>query len=135
MQAKEFKVMVLGPPCGKTTFLQHLQHQKKNFSKKYRPTLGVSVHPYEVGYIGRCKYRLNMYEVGSQYPGLGSGYCTGAAMAIIFSRCQNDTSRYEAWLPPNIPRIRVSNYTVENTPEILANVEEIILGRVVKSAL
>ena len=99
------------------------------------PTCGCYIQPYEVGYIGRRRYRLNMYEVGSQYPGLGPGYCTGAALAIIFSRCHNDTSRYKAWLPPNVPCIHVPNYTVENTSNILSRVEEVLFQQNLKSGL
>jgi hypothetical protein len=33
IQAEELKVMVLGPPCGKTTFLQHLPHSSKKITK------------------------------------------------------------------------------------------------------
>lgn len=138
MQATELKIVIVGPPCGKTSFLKEVMQLPY---KKYRPTCGVSVQPYEVGYIGRQKYHLNMWEVGSQYPGLGAGYCTGAALGLVFSKapskydiCGDDT-RYDLWIPPGVPRLYVMEFTVADTPKILEKIREVIFQRDVHGAL
>ena len=80
MQAKEFKVMVLGPRCGKTTFIRQVQGKPQRNTSH---TVGANVTPYDFSWSGE-KYRVNFWEVGSKYPGLGKQYGTGMDLAVIF---------------------------------------------------
>tara|TARA_Y100001970_G_C13577282_1_gene529165 strand:- start:85 stop:486 length:402 start_codon:yes stop_codon:yes gene_type:complete len=107
MQAKEFKTMVLGPRCGKTMFINHLVRTRWGDSPL--TTVGVQVTPYDVTWEDE-RYRLNLWEVGSKYQGLGKDYGRDMDLAIIFMDNTNDHETYERWIPRDVPTIFVKNY-------------------------
>ncbi len=110
MQAKEYKIMVLGPRCGKTTFIKSLLNVST--SSTFPTTIGAQVTPYDMGTFNNEKYRLNLWEVGSKIQGLGKDYCVGVDVAIIFTDGSNE--KYEEWVP-GVPKIYVSDgYKVED---------------------
>ena len=104
MQAKEYKVMVIGPRSGKTTFIQSLF---TSCQRIFPTTLGVSVTPYDMGTFNKQNYRVNFWEVGSKYTGLGKEYCTDADIAIIFMDDANEYKKYEKWIPINLPTLYI----------------------------
>ena len=121
MQSKEFKVMVLGPRCGKTTFIRQVQGKPQRNTSH---TVGVHVTPYDFS-LGGGKYRLHFWEVGSKYPGLGKQYGIGMDLAIIFgdSRC------YDKWVPASVPCIYVYQYKLSDTQRILQNAIRLLVLR------
>ena len=91
MQTKELKTMVLGPRCGKSTFITSLSGSNPNtftingnIITMSTTTLGADVTPYDLYVNPDTKIRLNLWEVGSEFQGLGKDYCTDAKLAIIF---------------------------------------------------
>lgn len=107
MQANEYKCMVLGPRCGKTSFIKGLSGVRKKHSG-FPTTLGASITPYDIGKEINETYRIHFCEVGSKYKGLGKGYCKGMDMAIIFKDSGTKYKEYEEWIPPDTPIIHVS---------------------------
>lgn len=125
MQAKEFKTVVVGPRIGKTKWIKSLFNS--NCPTGFSTTVGVQVTPYEMGSFeknGKSQiYRLNLWEVGSQYQGLGKGYCEDADIAIIFMDSEEEYKQYEKWVP-DIPKIYVNEDIVQN---IIQEIWQIIL--------
>lgn len=103
--------MVLGPRCGKTIFIKSLLNVSTSCT--FPTTMGVEVTPYDMGTFENEKYRLNLWEVGSKFQGLGKDYCNGVDVAIIFTDGSNE--KYEEWVP-GTPKIYVSSngYHVED---------------------
>ena len=74
------------------------------------------------------KIRLNLWEVGSSYKGLGKDYCNDAKIAIIFKDILNDYLEYEEWIPEDLPKVYVEHYKLNDNKDILDKVcEEICL--------
>ena len=124
MQAKEFKTVVVGPRIGKTKWIKSLFNS--NCPTGFPTTVGVQVTPYEMGSFekdGNSQYRLNLWEVGSQYRGLGEGYCKDADIAIIFMDSEEEYKQYEKWVP-KIPKIYVNEDIDQN---IIQEIWQIIL--------
>ena len=108
MQANEYKIMVLGPRCGKTSFIKGL-FGVRNKHGGFPTTLGASVTSYDLGKELKDTYRINFWEVGSKYKGLGKEYCKGMDMAMIFQDSgKTKYKEYEEWIPPDTPIIHVS---------------------------
>ena len=91
MQTKEIKTMVLGPRCGKSTFIKSLTGTNPNtFTINGNPmtisttTLGADVTPYDIYINSDTKVRLDLWEVGSEFQGMGKDYCINAKLAVIF---------------------------------------------------
>lgn len=42
---RQFKVVLVGDPCGKTTMIKNYLLNNGEYEEKYIPTLGVEVHP------------------------------------------------------------------------------------------
>lgn len=131
MQTKEIKTMVLGPRCGKSTFLKSItgiDHDRivinGQLVEMESTTLGVDVVPYDLYINPDTKVRLNLWEVGSQYQGMGKDYCTGAKLAIIFKNNSDEHLEFEEWIPENIPRVYVENYDTVNNDNIIENISE-----------
>tara|TARA_S200000501_G_scaffold361527_1_gene389848 strand:+ start:582 stop:965 length:384 start_codon:yes stop_codon:yes gene_type:complete len=123
MQTKELKVMVLGPNCGKTTFVKSINNIDYNYSNS---TLGCEVTPYEL-YTNNGKRRIIFWEVGSQYQGLKDKYCIDTSFAIIFKNNSDDHLEFENWLSYNIPRIYVENYNILDNEYIIQNIKNTIV--------
>lgn len=131
MQTKEIKTMVLGPRCGKSTFITSLSGIDHNrivindqIIEMYSTTLGAEVVPYDLYINPDNKIRLNLWEVGSHYQGLGKDYCTGAKLAIIFKNNTDEHLEFEEWIPKYIPRVYVENYDTANNNIIIKNISE-----------
>ena len=131
MQTKEIKTMVLGPRCGKSTFLKSITGIEHNrivingqVVEMESTTLGVDVVPYDLYINPSTKVRLNLWEVGSHFQGLGKEYCTGAKLAIIFKNNSDEHLEFEEWIPENIPRVYVENYDTNNNNNIIENISE-----------
>lgn len=125
MQAKEFKVMVLGPRCGKTTFIRQVQGKPPRHTSR---TTGASVTPYDFC-LGGGRYRLNFWEVGSKYPGLGKQYGTGMDLAIIFVDGSGDRLCYDKWVPASVPCVYVHRYKLSDTQRILQHAIRLLVIR------
>ena len=125
MQAKELKTVVLGPRIGKTKWIKSLFNS--NCQTAYSTTVGVQVTPYEMGSLEKDGtsqiYRLNLWEVGSQYRGLGKEYCKDVDIAIIFMDSEEKYKEYEKWVS-NIPKVYVNDILVQN---IIQEIWQIIL--------
>ena len=131
MQTKEIKTMVLGPRCGKSTFLKSITGIDQNrivvngqVIEMESTTLGVEVVPYDLFINPNNKVRLNLWEVGSQYQGLGKDYCIDAKLAIIFKNNSDEHLQFEEWIPENIPRVYVENYDTVDNNNIIENISE-----------
>ena len=131
MQTKEIKTMVLGPRCGKSTFLKSITGIDHNrivingqIVEMESTTLGADVVPYDLCINPSTKVRLNLWEVGSHFQGLGKEYCTGAKLAIIFKNNTDEHLEFEDWIPENIPRVYVENYDTINDNNIIENISE-----------
>ena len=131
MQTKEIKTMVLGPRCGKSTFLKSITGIDHNrivvngqVIEMESTTLGVEVVPYDLFINPNNKVRLNLWEVGSQYQGLGKDYCIDAKLAIIFKNNSDEHLQFEEWIPENIPRVYVENYDTVDNNNIIENISE-----------
>tara|TARA_X000000950_G_C13903620_1_gene655888 strand:- start:157 stop:576 length:420 start_codon:yes stop_codon:yes gene_type:complete len=131
MQTKEIKTMVLGPRCGKSTFLKSITGIDHNrivingqVVEMESTTLGADVVPYDLCINPDIKVRLNLWEVGSYFQGLGKEYCTGAKLAIIFKNNTNEHLEFEEWIPEHIPRVYVENYDTINDNNIIENISE-----------
>ena len=131
MQTKEIKTMVLGPRCGKSTFLKSITGIDHNrivingqVVEMESTTLGADVVPYDLYINPSTKVRLNLWEVGSHFQGLGKEYCTGAKLAIIFKNNTNEHLEFEDWIPKHIPRVYVENYDTINDNNIIENISE-----------
>lgn len=129
MQTKEIKTMVLGPRCGKSTFIKSLTGTNPNtFTINGNPmtisttTLGADVTPYDIYINSDTKVRLDLWEVGSEFQGLGKDYCTDAKLAIIFKNDTNNHLEYEEWIPEELPRVYVENYDTSNNDSILDSI-------------
>ena len=126
MQTKELKTMVLGPRCGKSTFITSLSGSNPNtftingnIITMSTTTLGADVTPYDIHINCGTKIRLNLWEVGSEFQGLGKDYCTDAKLAIIFKNDTNNHLEYEEWIPEDLPRVYVENYDTRYNNSIL----------------
>jgi hypothetical protein len=124
MQANEYKVMVLGPRCGKTSFIRGLFGVRKKHGG-FPTTMGASVTPYIIGNEMKETHRINFWEVGSTYKGLGKDYCTGMDMAIIFKDNEGRCKEYEQWIPPDTPIIYVSDND-NNTGRVVDEIRKIL---------
>lgn len=131
MQTKEIKTMVLGPRCGKSTFLKSITGIDHNrivingqIVEMESTTLGADVVPYDLYINPNTKVRLILWEVGSHFQGLGKDYCTGAKLAIIFKNNTNEHLEFEEWIPEHIPRVYVENYDTVNDNNIIENISE-----------
>lgn len=131
MQTKEIKTMVLGPRCGKSTFLKSITGIDHNrivvngqIVEMESTTLGAEVVPYDLCINPDTKVRLNLWEVGSLYQGLGKDYCTDAKLAIIFKNNTDEHLEFEEWIPENIPRVYVENYDTVDNNNIIENISE-----------
>ena len=131
MQTKEIKTMVLGPRCGKSTFLKSITGIEHNrivingqVVEMESTTLGVDVVPYDLYINPSTKVRLNLWEVGSHFQGLGKEYCTGAKLAIIFKNNSDEHLEFEEWIPENIPRVYVENYDTVDNNNIIENISK-----------
>ena len=131
MQTKEIKTMVLGPRCGKSTFLKSITGIDHNrivingqVVEMESTTLGADVVPYDLYINPNTKVRLILWEVGSHFQGLGKDYCTGAKLAIIFKNNTNKHLEFEEWIPEHIPRVYVENYDTVNDNNIIENISE-----------
>ena len=131
MQTKEIKTMVLGPRCGKSTFLKSITGIDQNrivvngqVIEMESTTLGADVVPYDLCINHNTKVRLNLWEVGSQYQGLGKDYCIDAKLAIIFKNNSDEHLQFEEWIPENIPRVYVENYDTVDNNNIIENISE-----------
>ena len=85
-------------------------------------TLGADVTPYDLYMNPDTKIRLNLWEVGSEFKGLGKDYCTDAKLAIIFKNDTNNHLEYEEWIPEELPRVYVENYDTSNNDSILDSI-------------
>ena len=131
MQTKEIKTMVLGPRCGKSTFLKSITGIDHNrivvngqIVEMESTTLGVDVVPYDLYINPSTKVRLILWEVGSHFQGLGKEYCTGAKLAIIFKNNSDEHLEFEEWIPENIPRVYVENYETDDNNNIIENISK-----------
>ena len=129
MQTKEIKTMVLGPRCGKSTFIKSLTGTNPNtFTINGNPmtisttTLGADVTPYDIYINSDTKVRLDLWEVGSEFQGMGKDYCINAKLAVIFKNNSNDHAEFEDWIPRDLPRIYVENYHITYNQDILERI-------------
>ena len=126
MQANELKVMILGPRCGKTTFINNITNNNNNFLPYINTTLGCEVKPYDL-YVNNIKHRLNFCEVGSEYKGLKEEYCINSNFAIIFKKNNtNEHEEYLSWISNNIPIIYVNDYNINQNNDILDRIKTTI---------
>ena len=126
MQTKELKTMVLGPRCGKSTFIKSLSGTDPNIFTvcghaltMSTTTLGADVTPYDIYVNPDEKIRLNFWEVGSEIQGMGKGYCIDAKFAIIFKNDSNEHIEFEEWIPKELPRVYVENYHITYNQNII----------------
>ena len=129
MQTKELKTMVLGPRCGKSTFIKSLSGSDPNtFNINGNTitisttTLGTDVTPHDLYVNPDTKIRLNFWEVGSEFQGMGKDYCTNAKLAIIFKDDTDNHLEYEDWIPQELPRVYVENYHITYNQNILERI-------------
>ena len=129
MQTKELKTMVLGPRCGKSTFIKSLSGSDHNtftingnILTMSTTTLGADVTPYDIYVNPNTKIRLNFWEVGSEFQGMGKDYCIDAKLAIIFKDDSNNHLEYEEWIPQELPRVYVENYHITYNQNILERI-------------
>lgn len=123
MQTKELKAVVLGPSCGKTSFIKSINNIEYNY---INTTLGCEVTPYNI-YTNNWKRRINFWEVGSIYQGLKDKYCVDTDFAIIFKNNSDDYLEFINWLPNNIPIIYVENYSILDNDNIIQNIKNTIV--------
>lgn len=129
MQTKELKTMVLGPRCGKSTFIKSLTGTNPNtFTVNGNQitisttTLGADVTPYDLCINPDTKVRLNLWEVGSEFQGMGKDYCIDAKLAVIFKNNSNEHAEFEEWIPRDLPRVYVENYHIIYNQNILERI-------------
>ena len=114
---RNFKLVLVGDASvGKTTFLE--RHLSGAFEKKYKPTIGVEVHPLEFT-TNRGKLRFYTWDTAGdkKFSGLRDGYYIHAQCAIIMfdvtSRSTYDS--VPAWhadlrrICPDIPIVLCGN--------------------------
>ena len=123
MQTKQLKVMILGPRCGKSTFIKNICNLNNDF---FSTTLGCNVNCKDI-FTPIGKRTLNLWEVGSEYQGLKKDYCKNVDFAIIFRR-NNEHIEFENWLENHIPRVYVDNYDSSQNANILDNVKNLIVN-------
>ena len=82
-------------------------------------TLGTDVTPHDIYVNPDTKIRLNFWEVGSEFQGMGKDYCIDAKLAIIFKDDTNNHLEYEDWIPQELPRVYVENYHITYNRNIL----------------
>ena len=114
MQTPEYKVVVIGDTeIGKSTFVKRLYYNLNNLFTTIN-TLGVDVLPVELhGNMG--KIRLNMWDCGGHYRGLGV-YYTGLNGAIIFKKSTNNNHlQFENTLPDSVKKFYITDYDVKNS--------------------
>ena len=121
-QAPELKVMVVGPKAGKTTWLDSVGQFRTR--RQSIATLGAEITVVEIRALGR-KVRLNMWEIGSQYPGLREKYCIGADAGVVFKDNSDAHEMYNAWIP-DIPKMYVENYTEDQNDAIVQELAALI---------
>jgi hypothetical protein len=126
MQTKELKVMVLGPRCGKSTFINNICNLNNDFDSK---TLGCSVNCFDI-FTNVGKRRLNLWEVGSEYQGLKKDYCKNVDFAIIFRR-NNEHLEFENWLENNVPRVYVDNYNTSQDINIINDITDLVVNNLI----
>ena len=126
MQTKELKVMVLGPRCGKSTFINNICNLNNYFDSK---TLGCSVNCFYI-FTNVGKRRLNLWEVGSEYQGLKKDYCKNVDFAIIFRR-NNEHLEFENWLENNVPRVYVDNYNTSQDINIINDITDLVVNNLI----
>tara|TARA_E500000331_G_scaffold319258_1_gene331815 strand:+ start:555 stop:977 length:423 start_codon:yes stop_codon:yes gene_type:complete len=131
MQTKELKTMVLGPRCGKSTFIKSLSGSDPNTFTingntitMSTTTLGSDVTPYDIYVNPDKKIRLNLWEVGSEIQGMGKDYCIDAKFAIIFKNDSNEHIEFEEWIPQELPRVYVENYHITYNQNIIDRICE-----------
>ena len=124
----DYKIVVCGPPCGKTPFVKALVGEplvdytlpsairsleaKSGYHRRwYRVdtfvsthTLGVEVHPFLVK-TKKGRIHLNFWDCGGLYTGMGEGYYIGASLALIFGSKEEQDS-FARGLPPHVVQLR-----------------------------
>ena len=126
MQTKDLKVMVVGPRCGKSTFIKNITNLNSNFVNS-NTTLGIDVTLLDL-HTNNGKRRLNFWEVGSEFKGLKNEYCIGAELAIIFKKNNNtEHIEFENWLPIDIPKLYVNDYNNMENQNIINNIKSLIV--------
>ena len=125
MQAKEFKVSLIGPSgAGKTAFIEKLIYGQPRFThNSIRKTVGVDVTPFDFRFNGN-KYRINFWDCAGdyKYAGLSKNYLTRSNLVILFDN-QNlpNNSEFINWIPRNTPYIKVTNNSTENILKLIKN--------------
>ena len=115
MQAKKFKVVLIGPSnTGKSSFVRDLTQEYQAY-----PTLGVKVVPYDID----SQYRLSIWDCAgdARYEGLGPGYIKRSDLVLVF-----EDEAYVEWIPSNVP-YHVTNK--KNYAELLQMIVNTLITR------
>jgi len=114
MQTPEYKVVIIGETeIGKTTFMKRLVYNLHHLFI-VRRTLGVEVMPVDLhGNNGRI--RLNLWDCGGEFKGLGEKYYIDAYGAIIFRKSENDNHLvFENGLPDDVKKFYITDFDIKN---------------------
>ena len=114
MQTPEYKVVIIGETdIGKTTFIKRLVYNMDNLYV-IKKTLGVEVTPLDLhGNNGRI--RLNIWDCGGDFKGLGEKYYIDAYGAIIFKKSTNSNHlSFEYGVPEAAKRIYITDFNMQN---------------------
>ena len=120
MQTPEYKIVVIGETdIGKSTFIKRLVY---NLERLYttEKTLGVDVMCLDLhGNNGRI--RLNMWDCGGKYRGLGEKYYIDAYGAIIFKNGSNNNHlAFEYGLPETSKKFYIDDFNMGNPEHTVA---------------
>ena len=114
MQTPEYKVVIIGETevC-KTTFMKRLVYNLHHLFI-VRRTLGVEVMPLDLhGNNGRI--RLNLWDCGGEFKGLGEKYYIDTYGAIIFRKSENDNHLvFENGLPDDVKKFYITDFDIKN---------------------
>ena len=114
MQTPEYKIVVIGETdIGKSTFIKRLVYDLEKLYTTEK-TLGVDVMCLDL-YGNNGKIRLNIWDCGGKYTGLGEKYYIDAYGAIIFKNGTNNNHlRFEYGVPETSKKFYMDSFNMEN---------------------
>lgn len=129
MQVKEFKVSLIGhSQTRKTTFLRNLLYGNQT-NINLPKTLGVEVKPFEFHY-NNTKYRLNIWDCGGEYMGLGKEYLKNSHLVVIFKHLTKQSDEFKEWVPNFCPYICVDMWKENAVINTLQNIRNTLINNI-----
>mgnify|MGYP001182990459 CR=1 FL=1 len=130
MQAKEFKVGLIGPSKSRKTAFVNALLFGTNINTNYPPTLGVEVYNFDFKYNNN-KYRLNLWDCAGNenYQGLGKDYLKDSDLIVIFKHLSIPHNTYYDWIPKNTSHLCVDMWDDNVVSTTLNQIREILMNK------